>query len=296
MFDFRLKVFYTVARRLNFTKAAKELYISQPAVTRHIHELEGSFKLQLFERNGNKIILTPAGEVLLSYSDRIFDLYRDMEFEMNILAEEHSGILRIGASSTIAQYVISPILADFHQKFKDVKVHLSTGNTERIEQALLNKDIELGIVEGRSKNPQLSYNEFINDELVLVANAQDDFIKKETFKVEDLKKYPFLVRESGSGTLEVIEHALNAHQIKMDELNIEMQLGSIESIKSYLLHSPCLAFVSIHAILKELKHNELRIIDVKNLSIERPFYFIEPQGQVNALSKLFIKFAASHNI
>lgn len=296
MFDFRLKVFYTVARRLNFTKAAKELYISQPAVTRHIHELEGSFKLQLFERNGNKIILTPAGEVLLSYSDRIFDLYRDMEFEMNILAEEHSGILRIGASSTIAQYVISPILADFHQKFKDVKVHLSTGNTERIEQALLNKDIELGIVEGRSKNPQLSYNEFINDELVLVANAQDDFIKKETLKVEDLKKYPFLVRESGSGTLEVIEHALNAHQIKMDELNIEMQLGSIESIKSYLLHSPCLAFVSIHAILKELKHNELRIIDVKNLSIERPFYFIEPQGQVNALSKLFIKFAASHNI
>jgi DNA-binding transcriptional LysR family regulator len=296
MFDFRLKVFYTVARRLNFTKAAKELYISQPAVTRHIHELEGSFKLQLFERNGNKIILTPAGEVLLSYSDRIFDLYRDMEFEMNILAEEHSGILRIGASSTIAQYVISPILADFHQKFKDVKVHLSTGNTERIEQALLNKDIELGIVEGRSKNPQLSYNEFINDELVLVANAQDDFIKKETFKVEDLKKYPFLVRESGSGTLEVIEHALNAHQIKMDELNIEMQLGSIESIKSYLLHSPCLAFVSIHAILKELKHNELRIIDVKNLSIERPFYFIEPQGQVNALSKLFIKFATSHNI
>nr|WP_294899605.1 LysR family transcriptional regulator [uncultured Pedobacter sp.] len=296
MFDFRLKVFYTVARRLNFTKAAQELYISQPAVTRHIHELEGAFKLQLFERNGNKIILTPAGQTLLSYTDRVFELYRDMEFEMNILAEQYSGVLRIGASSTIAQYVIPPILADFHQKFKDVKVHLVTGNTEQVEQALLNKDIELGIIEGRSKNPRLNYQEFIKDELVLVLNAQENFIKKETIKIEELQKYPFLIRETGSGTLEVIAHALNKHQIKIDDLNIEMQLGSIESIKSYLLHSPCVAFVSIHAIIKELKHNELRIIDVKNLSIERPFYFIEAQGQVNALSKLFIKFASSHNL
>lgn len=296
MFDFRLKVFYTVARRLNFTKAAQELYISQPAVTRHIHELEGAFKLQLFERSGNKIILTPAGETLLVYTDRVFELYRDMEFEMNILAEQHSGALRIGASSTIAQYVIPPILADFHQKFKDVKVYLVTGNTEQIEQALLNKDIELGIIEGRSKNPRLSYQEFIKDELVLVVNAQENFIKKETIKIEELQKYPFLIREAGSGTLEVIAHALNTHQIKIDDLNIEMQLGNIESIKSYLLHSPCVAFVSIHAILKELKHNELRIIDVKNLSIERPFYFIEAQGQLNALSKLFIKFTSSHNI
>ena len=295
MFDFRLKVFYTVARRLNFTKAAKELYISQPAVTRHIHELEGAFKLQLFERNGNKIVLTPAGEILLSYTDRIFELYRDLEFSMNILAEKHSGILRIGASSTIAQYIIPPILADFHQKFKEVKVHLSTGNTEQIEHAIIRKDIELGIVEGHTKNHQLSYQEFIKDELVLVANAQETFIKKDTIKIEDLRKYPFVVRESGSGTLEVIEHALSAHQIKIDELDIEMRLGSIESIKSYLLHSPCIAFVSIHSIMKELKYNELRIIDVKNLSIERPFYFIEPQGQVNALSKLFIKFAINHN-
>jgi len=296
MFDFRLRVFYTVGRRLNFTKAAKELYISQPAVTRHIHELETAFRLQLFERNGNKIALTSAGKMLPSYSERIFDLYRDMEFELNALAEVHSGILRIGASSTIAQYIIPPILADFHQKFKHVKVQLSTGNTEAIEQALLNKDIELGIVEGRSKNPLFGYQEFIKDELVLVTNAKETFIKKETLKIEELKKYPFLMREPGSGTLEVIEHTLNAHRIKMEELNIEMRLASIESIKSYLLYSPCIAFISIHAILKELKHNELRIIDVKNFSIERPFYFIEPQGQVNALSKLFVKSALSHNL
>ncbi len=296
MFDFRLKVFYTVARRSSFTRAAKELYISQPAVSRHIHELETSFKLQLFERNGNKIMLTPAGETLLSYTDHIFDLYRNMEFEMNILAEKHSGVLKIGASSTIAQYVIPPILADFHQKFKEVKVRLLTGNTEFVEQALLNKDIELGIIEGRSKNPLLSYQKFIKDELVLVVNAQENFTKKDNIKIEELNKYPLLIREGGSGTLEVITHALNAHHIKMEDLNVEMQLGSTESIKSYLLHSPCLAFISIHAILKELKHNELRVIDVKNLSIERPFHFIEPQGQVNALSKLFIKFTLSHNI
>ncbi|MBK0382522.1 LysR family transcriptional regulator [Pedobacter sp. SD-b] len=296
MFDFRLKVFHTVAKRLNFTKAAKELFISQPAVTKHIQELEAGFKLQLFERNGNRINLTPAGDVLLSYTERIFELYRNLEFEMNILAEKHSGILRIGASSTISQYIIPPILADFHHKFKDVKVQLISGNTEQIEKALLHKEIELGIVEGHNKNVQINYQEFLKDELVLTVNAKDETLKKDTLKIEDLKNYPLLIRETGSGTLEVIEHALNKHHIKMDDLNIEMQLGSIESIKSYLAHSSCIAFISIHAIIKELKNNELKIIDIKNFIIKRPFYFIEPQGQINSLATVFKKFALTHNL
>jgi DNA-binding transcriptional LysR family regulator len=297
MLDFRLQVFYTVAKRLNFTKASAELYISQPAVTKHIKELEAQFKVSLFERSGNKrILLTPAGEMLLQYAERLLEIYRELDYDMNLLVKQHSGVLRIGASTTVAQYIIPPILAQFHKKFKDIKVLLITGNTEEIELALLNKEIEFGIIEGISRNPQIRYEEYLNDELVLVSALNNPIIKKDVIKPEELPNYPLLLREPGSGTLDVIAHALKPHNLKLSDLQIEMQLGGTESIKSYLLHSNCLAFLSIHSILKELKNNECRIIDIKGLSIERPFNFIQHYGQPSSLTELFIRFARSYKL
>ncbi|QJD94851.1 LysR family transcriptional regulator [Mucilaginibacter robiniae] len=294
MFDFRLQVFYKVAKRLNFTKAAAELHISQPAVTKHIHELENQFKVTLFERSGNKsIVLTPAGQLMLSYAEKLMNTYQELEYDMNLLTEKHSGQLRIGASTTVAQYVIPTTLAQFHAKFRDVQVSLYTGNTEQIEQALLNKEINLGIVEGISRNPQIKYETYLKDELVLVSATGNRLIKKDTLKPEELKNYPLLLREPGSGTLAVITHALQSHHIKLSDLQIEMQLGSTESIKSYLLHSNCLAFISVQAILKELSHNECRIIDIKGLTIERPFHLIQLHGQPSSLSEIFLRFAKS---
>ncbi|WP_179412330.1 LysR family transcriptional regulator [Mucilaginibacter sp. E4BP6] len=297
MLDFRLQVFYTVAKRLNFTKASAELYISQPAVTKHIKELEAQFKVSLFERSGNKrILLTPAGEMLLQYAERLLEIYRELDYDMNLLVKQHSGVLRIGASTTVAQYIIPPILAQFHKKFKDIRVLLITGNTEEIELALLNKEIEFGIIEGISRNPQIRYEEYLNDELVLVSALNNPIIKKDVIKPEELPNYPLLLREPGSGTLDVIAHALKPHNLKLSDLQIEMQLGGTESIKSYLLHSKCLAFLSIHSILKELKNNECRIIDIKGLSIERPFKFIQHYGQPSSLTELFIRFARSYKL
>ena len=171
--DFRLKVFYTVALRLNFTKAATELYITQPAVSKHIQELEETYKTKLFERNGSKIALTPAGEILLKHTKEIFEIYREIDFEMSSFISERQGLLRLGASTTISQYIISPVLARFHQKQKDIKVNLLNGNTELIENALINKEIEIGIVEGQSKNQSIKYTQFIRDELVLVCNSNN---------------------------------------------------------------------------------------------------------------------------
>ena len=292
MFEFRLKVFYTVAKRLNFTKAAAELFITQPAVTKHINELEAYFKTSLFERSGNKkTLLTAAGELLLQHAEKIFELHRELEFDMNLLIKKHSGVLRIGASTTVSQYVIPAVLAGFHQKFKDIQVQLVTGNTEDIEQALLDKELEMGIIEGISRNPQIKYEEYLQDELVLVCARNNTSVKKDTIKPEELKNYPLLLREPGSGTLDVIANALKPHQLKLSDLQVEMQLGGTESIKSYLLHSKCLAFLSVHAILKELKTGDCRIIDIKNLSIERPFYFIRQHGQPSQLADLFMRFA-----
>lgn len=295
MFDFRLKVFHTVAMRLNFTKAAEELFITQPAVSKHIREIESHFKIKVFERNGTKIKLTNAGEILLQHTENLFGIHKNLEFEMNALTQNLSGKLRIGASTTAAQYILPQVLASFHEKFKDIKVTLTINNTEQIEQALLNKTIDIGIIEGQSKNPILKYSQFIKDEIVLVSKMDNKFLKKLLISPKELTNIPLLLREPGSGTLEVIAHALKPFGIKISQLNNEMQLGSTESIKLYLLNSNCFAFLSIHSILKELKNNECQIIDIEGLNIERYFYFIQTQGQAEALPELFMKFARQYN-
>ena len=295
MFDFRLQVFQAVAKRLNFTKAATELYITQPAVTKHIHELERHFKTKLFDRNGSRIKLTHAGDLLLKHTEQLFSVYRNLEFEMNNLNLEHSGKLRLGASTTIAQYILAPVLASFHKKFKDIGITLTAHNTESIEEALKNKEIDLGLIEGSSKNSAIKYTEFLKDEIVLVASAKNTLAKKGSLQPNELTKIPLILREQGSGTLEVIINSLKKIGLKLSDLNVEMRLSGTESMKSYLLHSNCMAFLSVHSILPELQSKQFRIIDIKGMEIARCFYFIQLQGQAASLPDLFMKFTRSYN-
>jgi DNA-binding transcriptional LysR family regulator len=290
-FDFRLQVFHTVAQRLNFTKAARELFITQPAVTRHIQELEQHFKVSLFDRNGSRIRLTPAGATLLRHTEELFAIYRNLEFEMSGLTLQHSGRLQLGGSMTAAPYVIPPILAAFHARFPDVQVSLTTGNTQQIELALEKKEIDLGIVEGHSRSTSIRYTEFIKDEIVLVTNPGHPLARRASLRPDELLHIPLLLREPGSGTLEVLAHALRRIGIKLSQLKKEMQLNSTEIIKSYLLHAPCMAFLSVHAVQKELQNNECHIVDVNGLSIERSFYFARLQGEAQALPEVFMRFA-----
>ncbi len=290
MTDFRLKVFYTVAKRLNFTKAAEELLISQPAVTKHIKELESQFKLALFDRKGNKVVLSSAGQVLLRHTEDIQGIYRQIEFDLNQFNETQTGLLHVGSSTSITQYILPPLLARFHSMHKDVKVELLSGNSEQIEQALLNKSIELGVVEGKSKRREIQYTSFLKDEIVLVCSSNNAMAKKDEIRPDELKNIPLLLREPGSGTLEVIAGALKQKEIRLSDLKVEMQLGSTEAIKSYLQHSDCMAFISLHAVLKELQDGILKIIEIKKLSIHRQFYFITPQGPEGGLAGLLMQF------
>jgi DNA-binding transcriptional LysR family regulator len=296
MFDFRLKVFYTVAKRLSFTKAAADLFITQPAVTKHIQELEQYFKVQLFERQGNQIKLTQQGHVMLQYTEQLLTIYRNMEFDLNSFSDTHKGVLHLGASTTISQYVIPAALAEFHKKYRDVKVKLLNGNTEQIEHALLNNDIDLGLIEGKSKNIGIKYTEYAKDEIVLVSNIHHPLAKKPVITIEELKHIPLLVREAGSGTLDVIAYALKSVGLPFSQLTIEMELGSTEAIKTYLRSSNCMAFLSVHSVFTELSNRVFRIIDVDGLTIERFFYFIERQGTSEQLAHLFITFAKQYNL
>lgn len=296
MFDFRLKVFDTVARRLNFTKAANELNITQPAVTKHIKEIELNLNIKLFERNGTKIKLTQAGEILLKYTEEIFSIYQKMEFEIGQLQEKQKGHLRLGASTTIAQYVLPPILAEFRKRFPEIQLNLVIHNSEKIEDLLTNNKIDVGLIEAQIKNRTFHYFPFMKDEIVLVARQNHPLSTRNHLKTHDLLQIPFVLRESGSGTLETIDLALKAKNIKLNELKTEIRLGSTESIKSYLLHSDALAFLSVQSILQELKSHTLTIIDVKNMAIPRYFNFIIPEGEQSKLVSLFIDFCNRYNL
>lgn len=292
MYDFRLKVFYVVAKRLNFTRAAEELFISQPAVSKHIHEIEEHYGIKLFDRNGTKIKLTKAGTILFGHVEKLTDIYRDIDMDIAAISSNSKGLLRIGASTTVAQYYLPKYIASFKERFPDIEIAMVSNNTEVIENLLIDNKIDLAIVEGQSKRQNLQYNCIAKDEIVLCTRTNNPNIKP-TIKPEDLKKLPMILREAGSGSLEVIANALKTKGINFSTLLKEIELQSTESIKTYLLHSNTFAFLSIHAIFSELKENELKVIDVKGLEIERCFYLAINQGDMHSLQELFYKHISS---
>ncbi len=291
MSDFRLKVFQSVAHHLSFTKASQELFISQPAITKHIHELEINYGAQLFERKGNRISLTDAGRLLLRHCDHILDEYKQLDYEMNLLHDDFVGELRLGASTTIAQYVLPPVLAQFIKRYPKVKLSLLNGNSRDVEKALQEHRIDLGLVEGISRLPNLKYSTFLEDELVAVVSADNKLAHKQKISPEELIHIPLVLREYGSGTLDVIELALAKHHIRFADLHILMYLGSTESIKLFLQHADCMGIVSVRSIQNELIAGKLQIVEIEQMSMFRQFDFVQLQGIESGLSQLFIRFA-----
>lgn len=267
MDDFRLRVFITAAKTLNFTKCAEQLYISQPAVSKHIGELESRYKVQLFERSGSRLALTEAGRVMLEHAERIADGYRRLQYEMDLFTDRLGGELKVGASTTIAQYVLPQVLARFTARFPEVKVSLVSGNSEQVEAALARHDTDLGLVESSARHPGFHYEPFIPDELVLIASTKGWYGRCDQVTLAELQTVPLVLRESGSGTLEVISKYLAAADVRLASLRVVMQLGSTESIKSFVRNSDAMAIVSVASIVDELRSGELRIIDIEGCTI-----------------------------
>jgi DNA-binding transcriptional LysR family regulator len=201
--DFRLKVFRSVAKNLSFTKASQELFVSQPAITKHIQELEAAYQTRLFDRQGSRISLTESGNLLLEHCERILEDYKRLEYEMHLLHNEYTGGLKLGASTTIAQYVLPPLLASFIGKFPQVSLSLLNGNSREIEAALQEHRIDLGFVEGVFRLPNIRYTTFLEDELVAVVRTGSKLAVGEEITPDELFHLPLVLRERGSGTLDV---------------------------------------------------------------------------------------------
>lgn len=294
---YRLKVFKKVADFLSFTKAAKMLFITQPAITKHISELEKHFGKALFNRHGNKISLTPEGKLLLQYANKILSLYNQLEDDFLALNSKFPDKIIIGASTTISQYILPKILSKFKAKYSTTNITLLNNNSEHIESSIINKQVDIGFTEGNTSNPLLHYETFVLDEIVLVTSADNTALKKQEITLRELKKLPLILREKGSGTRNIIKDALQNVNVDISQLTIEMTLGSTESIKTYLMHSGSYSFLSIHCITDELMNNKLKIIDITSFTIKRVFHMVNLHGEYsNTVEKIKRFFAAHYNL
>lgn len=294
MDDFRLKVFITAARTLSFTRTAEQLCISQPAVSKHVGELESRYRVQLFNRRGSRLELTDAGRTLLDAAERILDDYRRMEYEVSLCTRQTEGELRLGASTTVAQYLLPPILARFTARFPGIRISMLSGNSGQIEHALEEHTIDLGIVESMSRRQGLHYTLFTHDELVLITRTGGKYARTESLTADALRHIPLVLREEGSGTLEVIAAALAAAGIRLPQLHVVMRLGTTEGIKSFVRNSDTMAIVSVISVVDCLRSGVLRIVDWEDLTMRRDFSFVHAETTPAPLAGQFIDFARAN--
>ncbi|MCC9137771.1 LysR substrate-binding domain-containing protein [Pontibacter silvestris] len=292
MLSHQHEIFLEVARVLSFTKASQLLYISQSAISKQIKALEEFYKTGLFERHGNTISLTPAGQLLYNKLLIAKQLQQELYQEFKAANEQFSPQLRmtIGASTTISLYILPPVLSAYLQKNPNVQLTLKNRNSQNILKALLDHEIDLGIVEGVNKVSNVTYTPVLTDEVIAVCSSKNPYIKHR-LELKDLYNTPLALREQGSGTLAVLEDALDKKQVKLTDLPIKIRLGGTEALKNFVRVDTCLSFLPRQAVTKELQTGELVEVKIQDLTVIRTFNFIQRKGTENNLPyKDFIQF------
>jgi LysR family transcriptional regulator, transcriptional activator of the cysJI operon len=296
--NFRLRVFRAVAEEMSFRKAAEVLHLSQPAVSQHIRALEEEAGVRLFDRargegHGSQISLTEAGRVLLGYANTAAETMVEAQRALAALNDEAVGELQLGASTTVAQYVLPRILGAFLRQYPQVKLSLVSGNTERIVEAVAEEKVELGIIEGPAMRRDVKTERMVRDEMVLIVSPNHAWARKAAaIAPGELARVPLLLRERGSGSRRVVERALKKVGLPLRSLRVAMELDSTEAIISGVEAELGVGFVSRCAVNKVLRLGSVRIAAVQGLEILRDFSFVRLAGsEATGTAAAFQRFA-----
>ncbi len=280
MDDHKLRVFCTVAETKSFSKASEIIHLTQPAVSLQIQALEELYETKLFDRSSNTVTLTPAGEVLYKYAKHILGLYASAEKEVGELTGLVKGSIALGASTTIGNYLLPKIIADFRKTRPKIKIHLQIGNTKRVIELLKSGNIDLGLVEGDVTRQKIAVEQLIRDELCLIVPPQHTWSKKADISFLDITKEPFIFREEGSGTRQVIEKYFTKHGITTQNMKISMILDGTEAIKHTVENGMGISIVSRWAALKEAKFGTLKMLSFKEEKMMRDFSLVSQKYSV----------------
>ena len=289
----QLVILRAVAKGGSFKNAAQSLFLTQPAVSLQIQNLEKQLKTNLFDRTKKQIELTEAGTLLLRYSNRILALCEESSRVLDDLSELQSGKLVIGASQTTGTYLMPKIIGLFQQKYPNINVQLNVDSTRKVAWHLMNRQVDIGIVGGKIPKELrkiLEITPYVEDELALIVQPSHPYVKLECIKKEDLYDLKFISLNSYSTIRTVVDDTLSKNGIDVTRLKVEMELNSIEAIKNAVQSSLGAAFVSVSAITKELELNLLNCVRIEDVKINRKLCIIlNPNRYKSKASENFTK-------
>lgn len=257
MADRRLQAFHAVAKHGSFTKAADALCMTQPAVTFQIRQLEEQFNARLFDRANGRIALTPAGAVALEYAGRILALSAEMNARLKEVSGQEVGPLLIGASTTIAEFLLPKILGEFKARHPGIVPQLSVANSEAVQARVAERNLDLGFIEGDSHLPTLISDVCCEDELQVVCAPSHPLAQQQAVALKALTEHAYIGRELGSGTREVIDRYLQAAGASLDALQVVMEASSPEALKGLVATGLGFAIMSRTTTEKEVRLGEL---------------------------------------
>jgi DNA-binding transcriptional LysR family regulator len=291
MADRRLQVFHAVAKHLSFTKAAEALFMTQPAVTFQIKQLEEHFNTRLFERGHGRISVTPAGTVVLEYAERILSLSAELDLRLKEMTGHVAGLLLVGASTTIAEFLLPRVLGEFKSKYPGVMPRLIVANSGAVESRVAEHTLDIGFIEAPSHLATIVSDEVCDDELQVVCAPGHPFAKLKSVTPKQLAQYPFISREAGSGTREVTDDYLKKAGVRPDSLNMVMELGSPEALKGLVATGLGFTIMSRATVTKEMRLGELSVVPLAP-TLNRRLSVVYPKEKFRSqLVNTFVQFA-----
>nr|YP_010596565.1 probable RuBisCO transcriptional regulator [Chrysotila carterae]WAK83201.1 probable RuBisCO transcriptional regulator [Chrysotila carterae] len=289
----QLKIVYTITREGSFRRAAENLYISQPAVSLQVQNLEKKLNSLLFYRNKKKVTPTEAGQLLTKYAKRILNLCEEVGRSLDELQTLQTGVLTVGASQTIGTYLMPRLLGIFRHRYPQIEVKLRIYSTRKIAWNVANGHIDLAIVGGevpKNLRGALEITSYAEDELALILSTAHPFSTLGHIPKEDLYRLRFITLNNNSTVRKVIEYTLMQNGIDSQYLKIEMELNSLEAIKNAVQSGLGAAFVSVCAISKELELNLLQWVRIDGITIKRTLsILVNPKHCYIKVTKTFKK-------
>jgi len=288
MADRRLQVFHAVAKHLSFTKAAEALFMTQPAVTFQIRQLEEQFNTRLFDRANGRIALTPAGTLALDYAERILGLSSELDTRLKELSGHVAGPLLIGASTTIAEFLLPQVLGEFKSRFPAVVPRLFVANSEAVQNRIIERSLDLGFIEGDSHLPSLATDVCCDDELQVVCAPTHPLAKLASVSPKLLTGHAYISREPGSGTREVVDHYLEKAGVSLQAV---MEVGSPEALKGLVATGVGFAIMSRATLVIEMRLG--RVVQIPLMPrLDRHFSVVYPKERIHSkLVNSFVEFA-----
>ena len=292
----QLELFCEIARVKSFSKAAKLLHLSQPAVSGQIHSIEDYYGAQLFERSSSGVTLTEVGQIVYKRAKEILKLHEQLEKEIDGLAKKENQRLIIGASSVIGNYTLPCSLWNYKEKYPLVDLKLEIKNAETILSMLADDKINLALVE---KDAFTSHeNDFIthpviDDELIVISPSKRPWITKQAISLEEFKKAPLIIREKGSGIRQIFENILESWGMSIDDFNVVTEMGSIDAIKSTVGAGLGVAICGRVAVRKEIRAGIIHPLFIEGKSIKIQYMVVyKANKNLNSAAKRFVRMLA----